>query len=85
MAAGGPEKPAEGAAAGDFTKTLCLDYNPPKTLVVKLAETKHEVAAALGLLHDTYVREGYMKPHPSGMRLTIYHALPSPSHRRPME
>ena len=29
------------------------------------------------LLHDAYVRAGFMKPDPSGMRATIYHALPT--------
>jgi hypothetical protein len=29
------------------------------------------------LLHDAYVGSGFMKPHPSGMRVTIYHALPT--------
>jgi hypothetical protein len=35
--------------------------------------------AAFRLLHDRYVAEGYMAPHPSGLRITKYHALPSTS------
>lgn len=27
------------------------------------------------MLHDAYVDSGFMKPDPSGMRVTIYHAL----------
>lgn len=46
-------------------------------LVFKLAETKSELEQAFSLLHDAYVREGYMKPHPSGFRVTAYHAIPS--------
>src|SRR5215472_9347224 len=35
-----------------------------------------ETAAALRLAHDVYVREGYMEPHPLGMRILLpYHAL----------
>lgn len=35
-----------------------------------------ETAAALRLAHDIYVREGYMEPHPLGMRILLpYHAL----------
>jgi len=29
------------------------------------------------VLHDAYVDSGFMKPDPSGMRVTIYHALPT--------
>lgn len=49
----------------------------PKDIVFKLAETKEELEAAFGLLHDCYVREGYMLPKPSGLRVTPYHALPT--------
>ena len=40
-------------------------------------QTKEELEACFRLLHDAYVRRGYMKPDPSGMRVTIYHALPT--------
>jgi hypothetical protein len=33
--------------------------------------------ACFKLLHDAYVSEGFMKPGPSGLRATIYHALPT--------
>ncbi len=42
----------------------------------QLATTTEELTAAYKLLHDCYVQEGYMKPNPSGLRCTIYHALP---------
>jgi hypothetical protein len=29
------------------------------------------------LLHDAYVASGFMQPHPSGLRVTPYHALPT--------
>jgi len=55
------------------------DYDPAPSsrLVFKIAETREELEACFRLLHDAYVRRGYMKPDPSGMRVTIYHALPT--------
>ena len=51
--------------------------NPDKRLVLKIAETKDELEACFKLLHDAYVSSGFMMPDPSGMRATIYHALPT--------
>jgi len=53
------------------------DANPSKRLVLKIAETREELEACFALLHDAYVSSGFMKPDPSGMRVTIYHALPT--------
>lgn len=53
------------------------DPKPDSRLVLKIAETKEELEASFKLLHDAYVSSGFMKPHPSGMRVTIYHALPT--------
>ena len=53
------------------------DPAPDGRLQLKIAETKEELEACFGLLHDAYVDSGFMKPHPSGMRVTIYHALPT--------
>jgi hypothetical protein len=47
------------------------------SLVLKIASSRAELEACFTLLHDAYVGSGYMKPHPSGMRVTIYHALPT--------
>lgn len=46
-------------------------------LELKIAHTQEELAACFGLLHDAYVASGFMRPHPSGMRITPYHALPT--------
>lgn len=51
----------------------------PSDIRFKVAETKDELEQAFSLLHDAYVKEGLMTPHPSGMRVTKYHALPSTS------
>lgn len=53
------------------------DPLPDSRLVLKIAETQEELEACFRLLHDAYVQSGFMKPHPSGMRITIYHALPT--------
>ncbi len=53
------------------------DPTPDSRLVLKIAESKEELEACFKLLHDAYVGSGFMKPHPSGMRITIYHALPT--------
>lgn len=53
------------------------DPAPDKRLVLKIAETADELSACFRLLHDAYVNAGFMKPDPSGMRVTIYHALPT--------
>ena len=53
------------------------DPAPDQRLVLKIAETKQELEACFKLLHDAYVGSGFMKPDPSGMRVTIYHALPT--------
>ncbi|MBL8404230.1 MAG: GNAT family N-acetyltransferase, partial [Dechloromonas sp.] len=50
---------------------------PNKRLVLKIAETQQELEACFKLLHDAYVSSGFMTPDPSGMRVTIYHALPT--------
>jgi len=50
---------------------------PSQRLVLKIAETKEELEACFAVLHDAYVDSGFMTPDPSGMRVTIYHALPT--------
>ena len=53
------------------------DPAPAANLVLKIAETREELEACFGLLHDAYVNAGFMQPDPSGMRVTLYHALPT--------
>ena len=50
---------------------------PEAGLVFKIARTQQDLEACFKLLHDAYVGEGFMKPDPSGMRATLYHALPT--------
>lgn len=53
------------------------DPAPNERLTLKIADTQEELEACFRLLHDAYVGSGFMKPDPSGMRVTIYHALPT--------
>ncbi|MFM6991723.1 MAG: GNAT family N-acetyltransferase [Rhodoferax sp.] len=60
-----------------FRSFVDCDPAPDQRLVLKIAETQEELEACFRLLHDAYVDSGFMKPDPSGMRVTIYHALPT--------
>ena len=53
------------------------DPNPDARLVLKIADTQDELEACFKLLHDAYVGSGFMQPDPSGLRATVYHALPT--------
>ena len=53
------------------------DPDPGARLELKIAETEQELEDCFRLLHDAYVGSGFMKPDPSGMRVTQYHALPT--------
>jgi len=53
------------------------DPAPSERLQLKIAETREELEACFRLLHDAYVDAGFMQPDPSGMRVTLYHALPT--------
>ena len=59
--------------------TSRLDKPLSKKFVFKLAQTREELEACFRLLHDEYVRAGFMEPDPSGMRVTFHHALPTTS------
>lgn len=50
---------------------------PPKNLEFKIAETREELEQAYQILHDTYVENKFQTPHPSGMRIIKYFALPT--------
>ena len=53
------------------------DPAPPDRLELKIADTQEELEECFRILHDAYVGSGFMKPDPSGMRITPYHALPT--------
>ncbi|MDZ7700088.1 MAG: hypothetical protein U5R49_25235 [Deltaproteobacteria bacterium] len=57
-------------------KRVCIDESKLDGTTFKIADTIEELKSAYGLVHDVYVKEGYMDPHPSGMRVTKYNLLP---------
>ncbi|MDC8786186.1 GNAT family N-acetyltransferase [Roseateles koreensis] len=60
-----------------YRRMVDCDPAPDQRLVLKIADTEEELADCFKLLHDAYVSSGFMVPDPSGMRVTIYHALPT--------
>jgi hypothetical protein len=47
---------------------------------VEIARNREDLEAVFKLQHETYVGRGLIKPHPSGLRCTVYHFLPQTSH-----
>lgn len=54
-----------------------VDYNLPKEIVLKQAETEAEIKEALKLVHDSYVELDYIDPNEAQLRFSKYHALPT--------
>jgi len=67
----------KGQRHGIYRSFVDCDPAPNQRLVLKIADTREELEACFKLLHDAYVSSGFMTPDPSGMRVTIYHALPT--------
>ena len=51
--------------------------SPDGRLELTIARTQDDLEACFALLHHAYVGSGFMRPHPSGLRVTPYHALPT--------
>lgn len=60
-----------------YRSMIDCDPAPDGRLELKVAETREELEDCFRILHDAYVHSGFMKPHPSGLRVTMYHALPT--------
>lgn len=60
-----------------YRRMIDCDPAPDARLELKVAETREELEACFRILHDAYVASGFMKPSPSGLRVTMYHALPT--------
>lgn len=60
-----------------YRSLVDCDPAPDPRLQLKIADTQEELEACFGILHDAYVGSGFMQPHPSGLRVTPYHALPT--------
>lgn len=60
-----------------FRRLVDCDPRPDPRMQLKIADTQEELEACFRILHDAYVASGFMKPDPSGLRVTAYHALPT--------
>lgn len=60
-----------------YRSMIDCDPAPDARLELKVAETREELEDCFRILHDAYVASGFMKPSPSGLRVTMYHALPT--------
>jgi GNAT superfamily N-acetyltransferase len=60
-----------------FRSFVQCDPKPDARLTLKIAETQGGTGAVLFAAARRLCRAGFMKPAPSGLRATIYHALPT--------
>jgi GNAT superfamily N-acetyltransferase len=60
-----------------YRRMVNCDAAPSPCLNLGIATSQHELEGCFSLLHDAYVSSGFMQPHPSGLRITPYHALPT--------
>lgn len=60
-----------------YRRMIDCDPCPTDRLCLKVADNRDELRDCFRILHDSYVASGFMKPDPSGMRVTLYHALPT--------
>lgn len=58
-------------------KNVRIDPNwPSSSLEIKIATEEHELESAYRLLHNSYVKAGFMSPDPTAMRVLSQHLLP---------
>jgi len=70
-----PEK--QSLSVGELLrKRINVDEQGIDNLTFKIAETQNELESAYRLIHDTYVKSGYMNPSPSGLRFGFFNAMP---------
>jgi len=60
-----------------FRRMVDCDPEPDTRLELRIVDSRQDLESCFRLLHDAYVASGFMKPHPSGLRVTPYHALPT--------
>jgi len=65
------------ARFGLLRRMVDCDPAPDPRLQLGIASTQAELEACFALLHEAYVGSGFMKPDPSGLRVTPYHSLPT--------
>ncbi|MBD2463096.1 hypothetical protein H6G89_18840 [Oscillatoria sp. FACHB-1407] len=63
--------------AQKLREKIKIKFDISGDLIFKIAETKSELEQAFQLVHDAYAQEGYIEPHPSGIRVCLMDALPT--------
>ena len=59
-----------------FQRFRAFKPETPDGLVVKRATTVEELEAGYRLVHECFVDSGYIEPHPTGLRVRAFSALP---------
>lgn len=67
----------ESTRFGLYRRLVDCELPRDPSFELKIADSQDELEACFALLHDAYVSSGFMQPHPSGLRVTPYHALPT--------
>lgn len=60
-------------------RSITLPQELAPGLVFRVARTQNELEQAFSLLHNCYVKQNFIQPHPSGLYIKLQHALPSTS------
>jgi GNAT superfamily N-acetyltransferase len=60
-----------------YRRMVDCNASPDIRLSLGIAATQPDLEACFALLHDAYVCSGFMRPDPSGLRVTPYHSLPT--------
>ena len=58
-------------------KRISIDESGLRGTIFKIADSIDELSKAYRLVHDAYVKKGYMDPDPSGMRVTKHTLNPN--------
>jgi|GEM_PF-1153035 len=58
-----------------FRRRILVDEKKLGGLNFKIAETREELEKAYRIVHDSYLKEGYIDPHPSGMRISLFNCI----------
>ena len=57
-------------------KRIKVNEEGIENVFFKIAETKAELESAYHLIHEIYIKNGYMNPSPSRLRFGFYNAMP---------
>jgi hypothetical protein len=70
------EKSFSPVIARKLRSKIKIDMDVANDYRFRIAQGREDFESACRLVHDQYVRRGYMAPQESGLRLSLWHALP---------